>query len=258
MLLAINAQNTAITLGCFDEDGSLRAVARIATETRHTADQYACQINSVLRLRGYAASDICGAVLCCVVPTLSSVLSDAVQILCGCRVINVSTGVKTGLKIEMDNPRAMGSDLVCVAVEAVAQSRLPALVVDMNTATTFAALDKRGVLVGYAIAPGVRIGLDALREQAAQLPSISLMRAEHKLIGKNTVDAMASGVLFGAASMVDGMIAKFREQLGDTLTVYLTGTDAPLVATKMGESVHRIDDMILHGLYRIWIKNRRK
>ena len=257
MLLAINAQNTAITLGCFDDEEHLRVVARIATETRHTADQYACQIDSVLRLRGYAASEIYGAVLCSVVPSLSTVLRDAVQILCGCEAINVSTGVKTGLNIEIDNPRALGSDLVCVAVEA-AHGKLPALVVDMNTATTFTALDSRGVLVGSAIAPGVSIGLDALREKAAQLPSISLTRGEDRLIGKNTVDAMASGVLYGAASMVDGMIAKFREQLDGSLTVYLTGTDAPLVAGKLCEPVQRTDDMVLYGMHRIWVKNRRK
>lgn len=258
MLLAINAQNTAITLGCFDDEDHLRVVARIATETRHTADQYACQIDSVLRLRGYTASEIYGAVLCSVVPTLSTVLRDAVKILCDCETINVSTGVKTGLNIEIDNPRALGSDLVCVAVEAAAHGQLPALVVDMNTAITFTALDSRGVLVGSAIAPGVRIGLDALREKAAQLPSISLSGAEDKLIGKNTVDAMASGVLYGAASMADGMIGKFREELGTSLTVYMTGIDAPLVVGRMKEPVKRMDDMVLYGMHRVWVKNRKR
>ncbi|MGM9629694.1 type III pantothenate kinase [Butyricicoccus sp.] len=258
MLLAINAQNSAIALGCFDEDGHLRAVARIAAEDTHTADQYACQIDSVLHLRGYSSAEIYGAVLCSVVPSLNAVLHDAVKILCGCEVVSVSSGVKTGLSIQTENPRALGSDLVCVAVEAAAQNRLPALVVDMNTATTFTALDSRGVLVGSAIAPGVRTGLETLREKAAQLPSISLTLPENRLLGKNTVDAMASGVLNGAASMVDGMIGRCREQLGDGLTVYLTGTDAPLIAGRMREQVRHMDDMVLYGLYRIWLKNRKK
>lgn len=257
MLLAINAQNSVIALGCFDEGGTLRAVARIAAVTACTADQYACQIDGVLRLRGYSSAEIFGAVLCSVVPSLNGVLHDAVRILCGCEVVSVSSGVKTGLSIQMENPRALGSDLVCVALEAASQGRLPAVVIDMNTATTFTALDRRSVLVGSMIAPGVRTGLEALREKAAQLPSISLTLPEKRLLGKNTVDAMASGVLNGAASMVDGMICRCREQLGEDLTVYLTGTDAPLVAGRMREPVRRADDMVLHGLYRIWLKNRK-
>ena len=258
MLLAVNAQNAAITLGCFDEGGKLCVVAHIATEPRHTADKYACQIDSVLRLHGYTASEIYGAVLCSVVPALNAVLCDAVKMLCGCQVISVSSGVKTGLSIQVENPRAVGTDLVCVAVEAAAHQKLPALIIDMNTATTFTALDARGVLVGSAIAPGVSLGLDALHEKAAQLPSIDLTRSETNVMGKNTVDAMASGVLNGAASMADGMIARFRQQLGDTMTVYLTGTHAHLIAPHMREKVHKADDMVLYGLYRIWVKNRKK
>lgn len=258
MLLAINIQNSAITLGCFDREGNLGMVARIAAETHHTPDQYACQIDSVLRLHHCSAEGIYGAVLCSVVPSLNAVLHDAVGILCGCETVNVASGVKTGLRIETDNPRALGSDLVCVAVEAAAHNRLPALVIDMNTATTFTALDRQGALVGSMIAPGIRLGLDALHEKAAQLPSISLTRPHCKLLGKNTVEAMASGVLHGAASMADGMIAKCRQQLGKDLTVYLTGTDAPLAAQYLQEPVHRMDDMVLYGLYRIWIKNHKK
>ena len=257
MLLAINIQNSTITLGCFDEAAKLHAVAHIATESRHTADQYACQIESVLRLRGFVPAEMHGAVLCSVVPMLSAVIQEAVEMLCCCEVVNVSSGVKTGLSIQTDNPRALGSDLVCVAVEAAALGRLPALVVDMNTATTFTALNARGVLAVSIIAPVIQIGLDALHEKAAQLPSISLNRKTVRLLGKNTVDAMASGVLHGAASMVDGMIAKCRQQLGDNLTVYLTGTEAPMAAAYMQEKVHRMDDMVLYGLYRIWTKNRK-
>ena len=258
MLLAINAQNSTITLGCFDEGENLCIVAQIATEPRHTADQYACQFDSVLRLHGYTASEIYGAVLCSVVPLLNTVLCDAVKLLCNCDVVSVSSGVKTGLSIQTENPRSVGTDLVCVAVEAAAKNKLPALIVDMNTATTFTALDNRGVLVGSAIAPGVYLGMDALHEKAAQLPSISLTRSEKCVIGKNTVDAMTSGVLNGAASMVDGMISRFREQLGEDLTVYLTGANANLVCGRMKEHVHHVDNMILYGLYRIWTKNRKK
>ena len=121
MLLAINIQNSAITLGCFDRQGNLCVVSHIASETRQTAEQYACGIDSVLRLRGCDAGKISGAIICSVVPALSGVLREAVEILCRCEVVNVSSGVKTGLSIRMDNPRVVGSDLVCVAVEAAAK-----------------------------------------------------------------------------------------------------------------------------------------
>lgn len=257
MLLAINIQNSIITIGCFEGE-ELRGVSHIAADTRLTADQYACQISSVLHLKGYSPSEIDGAVMCSVVPALTSVIPDALQLLCRCRCINVGSGIRTGLNLEVDNPRAFGSDLVCVAVEAAALKKLPALVIDMNTAITFTALDSRGVLSGSAIAPGIHISLDALRENAAQLPAISLNREIPKVIGKNTVDAMTSGVLYGAASMLDGMIARFRAQLGENLTVYLTGADAELVAPLMQEHTERRDDMVLYGLHRIWHKNCRK
>lgn len=258
MLLAINIQNSAITLGCFDRQGNLCVVSHIASETRQTAEQYACGIDSVLRLRGCDASKISGAIICSVVPALSGVLREAVEILCRCEVVNVSSGVKTGLSIRMDNPRVVGSDLVCVAVEAAAKKQLPALVIDMNTAVTFTALDESGALVGSIIAPGMRIGLESLHTKAAQLPSIGLTRPHTGLLGKNTMDAMASGMLNGTASMIDGMIGRCRDQLGDNLTVYLTGTDAELAAPYLTETVRRVDDMVLYGLYRIWMKNKRR
>ena len=143
-------------------------------------------------------------------------------------------------------------------MEAAAKKQLPALVIDMNTAVTFTALDESGALVGSIIAPGMRIGLESLHTKAAQLPSIGLTRPHTGLLGKNTMDAMASGMLNGTASMMDGMIGRCRDQLGDNLTVYLTGTDAELAAPYLTETVRRVDDMVLYGLHRIWIKNKRR
>lgn len=257
MLLAINIQNSVITMGCFSEE-KLCAVTHIAAETHLTAEQYACQINSVLSLCGFSSAQIDGAIMCSVVPKLSSRIPEALMLLSGCKTVNVASGVKTGLNLEVDNPRGLGSDLVCVAVEAAAHGALPALVIDMNTAITFTALDSRGVLVGSAIAPGLHTGLDALRDKAAQLPAISLKRKEPKLAAKNTVEAMASGVLYGAASMTDGMIVRFRKQLGENMTVYLTGADAELIAPLMQEQIKCSENMVLYGLHRIWNRNRRK
>lgn len=256
MLLAINAQNTFITIGCFRR-GELEVVTRLATEPRHTADQYACSIADVLRLHSVDRRQIGGAILCSVVPALSSVLRQAVETLFHCPVTSVSAGVKTGLNMKIDHPHLVGSDLVCLAVEAVARGQLPCAVVDMGTATTFTAVDGRGVMVGTAIAPGVRLGLEALRAQAAQLPSVVLDRSV-PLIGKNTMDAISSGVLYGAACMVDGMIGRLRTQLGEELTVYLTGPYADMVAGLMQETVTEEPYLALMGLQKIWEKNKKR
>lgn len=256
MLLAINAQNTFITIGCFRKD-QLEVVTRLATEPRHSADQYACAISDVLRLRAVDRRQIGGAILCSVVPALSSVLRQAVETLFHCPVISVSAGIKTGLNMKIDHPHMLGSDLVCLAVESVSRGKLPCVAVDMGTATTFTVVDKDGVMVGTAIAPGVHLGLEALRQQAAQLPSVILDQSV-QLIGKNTMDSLSSGVLYGAASMVDGMIQRLREQLGEELTVYLTGPDAPYVADLMKEETVREPHLALMGLRKIWEKNKKK
>jgi type III pantothenate kinase len=255
MLLAINAQNTFITIGCFRR-GQLEIVTQLATEPRHTADQYACSIADVLRLHRVDRKQIGGAILCSVVPALSSVLRQAVETLFHCPVISVSAGVKTGLNMKIDHPHLVGSDLVCLAVEAVARGQLPCLAVDLGTATTFTAVDRSGVMVGTAIAPGIRLGLEALREQAAQLPAV-VLDSSVPLIGKNTMDAISSGVLHGAASMVDGMIQRFRAQLGEEMTVYLTGQYIDLVAERMQEQTVKEPHLALMGLQKIWEKNKK-
>lgn len=256
MLLAINVQNTFITLGCFRK-GELVTVTQLATETRHTEDEYACAISDVLRLHEVQRSDIGGAVISSVVPALSGVLRKAVETLFHCHVVTVSAGVKTGLNLKIDHPQMLGSDLVSLAVAAAAKQAVPCVIVDLGTATTFTALDQSGTLVGTAIAPGVRLGLEALREQAAQLPSVTLDRTG-PVLGKNTMDAMRSGVLCGTASLVDGMIGRIREQLGDGMAVYLTGQYAPLIAPFLRERAGVEPQMALEGLRLIWERNKRK
>ncbi len=256
MLLAINAQNTFITLGCFRK-GELKTVTQLATEPRHTADQYACAIADLLRLHRVELDQIGGTVLCSVVPALNNVLRGAVEILFQCPIVTVSAGVKTGLNMKIDNPHMLGSDLVSLAVEAVSRGKLPCVVVDLGTATTFTAVDRNGIMVGTAIAPGVRLGLEALREHAAQLPSVTL--DQHvPFIGKNTMDALRSGILNGAASMTDGMIGRMRELLGEPMMVYLTGHYAGMIQPLMREKVQSEPHLALMGLQKIWERNKKR
>ncbi|MGM9648852.1 MAG: type III pantothenate kinase [Butyricicoccaceae bacterium] len=257
MVLAVNAENTYIALGGFTESG-LRFCAHIATAPFRTADQYACDLLSMLTLYHVSEEPIEGAVLCSVVPSITSVLTEALRRISGHEPMNISSGVRTGLNIKIENPRQLGSDLVCLAVEAAATLPMPCLIVAADTATTFTALNASGTMVGSAIAPGLLIGLTALRTHAAQLPSIRPEAPEHGVMGCNTTDSMRSGVLFGHACMIDGMIQRFSEALGGDITVALTGAYSELLAPHLRTQTYRYPDLALHGLYRIWKKNKKR
>lgn len=257
MVLAVNAENTYITVGGFTENG-LQFCAHIATAPFRTSDQYACDFLSIFSLYHTTEESIEGAVLCSVVPSITAALTEALRRISRREPMNISSGVRTGLNIKIDNPRQLGSDLVCLAVEAAATLPKPCLIVAADTATTFTALDASGTMVGSAIAPGLLIGLSALRTYAAQLPSIRPEVPEHGVLGCNTVDSMRSGVLFGHACMIDGMIHRFSDVLGGHITVALTGAYSDLLEPHLLTQVRHCPELALHGLYRIWKKNRKK
>ncbi|MGN1030173.1 MAG: type III pantothenate kinase [Butyricicoccaceae bacterium] len=257
MVLAVNAENTYIALGGFTE-GELRFHAHIATAPFRTADQYACDLLNMLALYHMTEEPIEGAVLCSVVPSISAALTEALRRISGHTPMNIASGVRTGLNLKIDNPRQLGSDLVCLAVEAAATLPKPCLVVAADTATTFTALDASGTMVGSAIAPGLSIGLAALRTHAAQLPSIRPEVPEHGVMGRNTIESMRSGVLFGHACMIDGMVQRFAAALGGSITVALTGTHSELLAPQLHTQVRLCPELALHGLYRIWKKNKKR
>lgn len=257
MVLAVNAENTYIALGGFAEDG-LQFCAHIASAPFRTADQYACDLLGMLTLYRVSDEPIEGAVLCSVVPAITMPLTEALRRISGHEPMNISSGVRTGLNLKIDNPRQLGSDLVCLAVEAAASLPKPCLIVAADTATTFTALDAAGTMVGSAIAPGLMIGLDALHTHAAQLPSVRAEIPDHGVAGRNTIDSMRSGVLFGHACMIDGMIARFSEALGGGITAALTGTYSGLLAPHLRTQTRLFPDMALCGLYRIWKKNKKR
>ena len=167
----------------------------------------------------------------------------------------VGPGIKTGLNIKIDNPAQTGADLVCVSVAAIKKYPLPSIVIDMGTATSITALDKDGNFLGGSIIPGVRISLDALTNRTAQLPQISL-GDNAEIIGKNTVDAMRSGVLLGQASMIDGMIKKYKKVLGDDMTVIATGGIAGRIVRHCEEEIIYDENLLLDGLRFLYEKNQ--
>ena len=169
-------------------------------------------------------------------------------------MLTVYPGVNTGLNIRIDNPAQLGSDMVCVSVAALAKYPAPSIVADLGTATKISVLDRKGNMVGCAIMPGVMIGLEALSSRTAQLPQIDL-DGDVRLIGTNTVDSMRSGIILGTASMIDGMADRFREELGQDLTVVTTGGLSAEIVPHCRTKVIHDQDICLEGLRMIYEKN---
>ena len=250
----MNVNNTNVTLGVFDGD-SLRATWRFGTDMRKQADEYGVLILSLLAHGGLSASDIDEAVMASVVPDLEPIF----EAMCGryfsIAPLNVQAGVRTGLRILYDPPREVGSDRVADAVAAIHAYGPPLIIVDLGTATVFDAISREGDYIGGAIAPGLGIGSEALFQRAAKLYRVELSRPA-AAIGRNTVTAMQSGIIFGHVGLVEGMVARFKEELGDDAKVIGTGGYAKLIAQETSV-IDAVDPgLTLQGLRLIYELNR--
>jgi len=254
MILTVDVGNTNIVLGAFEND-KLKFTSRVATEASKMEDQYAIEFADILRLYGFESSQFNGAIISTVVPPLIPVLKSALKKLLNCKVMVVGPGIKTGLNIKIDNPAILGSDLVCAAVGALKKYTPPLIIFDLGTATTITAIDKTGALLGGSIFPGVKVSLQALSHATAQLPHINTELEGNLVIGANTIDSMKSGIVLGTASMMDGMIERYREILGENTTVLATGGLAPSIANHCRQEVIVEPDLISDGLYSIYKKN---
>jgi len=254
MLLTIDIGNTNIVLGGFDGD-ELTFVARIATNAVKTEDEYATKIRSILALHEVDKTSVKGAIISSVVPPLNSVMKKAIKIVYGIEALMVGPGIKTGINILCDNPSTVGADLICACVAAHHIYGSPSLVIDMGTATKMMVMNKSGAFIGVSIIPGVNIALKALASGTAQLPQISL-EAPGSVIGKNTIDCMRSGVVYGNASMIDGMIERFNDEMGEELKVIATGGLASTIVCHCKHAILLDDDLLLKGLRILYEKNK--
>lgn len=253
MILAIDIGNTNTVFGCMDQD-IIYFVSRVSTDLLRTEDQYAVELKDIFRLYDASPDLIDGAIISSVVPQLCNILSLAVQKVTGKVPLIVGPGIKTGLNIKIDNPAQLGSDLAVSAVAVLAEYKKPIIVIDMGTATTLTAVDKTGAYIGGAILPGVRISLDALTKSTAQLTGISL-DAPKSIMGTNTFDAMRSGLIFGSAAMIDGMVERMTEFLGGEATAVATGGLARFVIPHCKSKIFYDDLLMLKGLRIIYNKN---
>ena len=255
MILAIDIGNTNIVLGGLEGE-EITFEARMATDHIKTSDQYCIDLKAMLSLFEVNPTSLEGAIVSSVVPPVMQSVSKALERLTGRRPMIVGPGLKTGLRIAIDNPAQAGSDLVVAAVAVLEEYGAPACIIDMGTATTISALDRDGRFCGGTIYPGVRLSLNALTTGTAQLPAISLEAPRHP-IGTNTVDSMRSGMLFGTACMLDGMVKRFEEELGYPTKVLATGGLAPLVAPLCRHKIILDDKLLLKGLRSIYRRNAR-
>lgn len=254
MILTVDVGNTNIVLGGYEND-RLKFTSRIATEACKMEDQYAIDFCDIFRLYGFKPCQFDGAIISSVVPQLVPVLKRALEKLLKCRVMIVGPGLKTGLNIKIDNPGSTGADLVCAAVGALAKYAPPLIIFDLGTATTISAINEQKQMIGGSIIPGVKVSLNALAKMTAQLPYIDTELSGKVIIGTNTIDAMKSGIVLGTASMMDGMIARYREVLGENANVIVSGGLAPSITPHCKTDVIIDNDLLIDGLYLIYKKN---
>lgn len=254
MILTIDIGNTNIVLGGFDDE-KLRFISRISTNAKKTDAEYATKLKSILSLYGVDESEVSGAAISSVVPILTQTMANALKIVFKVKAVIVGPGIKTGINLLADNPAQVGADLICACVAAAKLYTPPVLIIDMGTATKFMLVDESKSFTGVSIMPGVEISLKALTGGAAQLPQISLVPPK-KLLGTNTIDCMRSGIIYGNAAMLDGMIDRIGDEVKSELTIVATGGLSRSIIPYCRHDVILDDDLILKGLLIIYNKNK--
>ncbi len=253
MILTVDIGNSNIVLGGVRGDAIIFK-ARIRTDITKTSDEYCIDLKMLLDVYGISVADIEGGIIGSVVPQVLNSMKTAIRKLTGKEPLVVGPGLKTGLQIRIENPNQAGADLVAAAVAALKAYPAPLIVVDMGTATTMTVLDGNGAMIGGCIAPGVKIALDALTERTALLPGLQLDQPK-RVIGRNTTDCMRSGVMLGAACMIDGMVDRMEAELGCTATVVATGGIAKFVVPMCKRPVIYDKDLLLKGLSILYREN---
>jgi type III pantothenate kinase len=254
MLLAIDIGNTGIKLGIFDDD-KLTATWTLATSIQRTSDEYGTLLLNLMKQQKLLPSRIKGATLCGVVPPLVTTFVDLCQKYLHHKPLVVEAGVKTGIRIRLDNPREVGTDRVVGAVAAHYLYGEPVIIIDLGTAITFDIISEDGDYLGGAIVPGINIALEALFARTAMLPRIELVRPK-KVIGRNTVSAMQSGIIFGYISLMEGMVQRIDKELGAKSKVVATGGYAYQIAKETPVIDIINPDLVLTGLRLIYEMNR--
>ena len=255
MVLTVVVSNDRIRCGVYS-NSALNVSFQVAADLSRTKDEYLALFHGILYAHGISPDDISAAILASVVPPLTDVVAAAIQAITKTAPMLVGPGIKTGLNIRIENPAQLGSDIVALTVGGSAKYSAPIVLIDLGVATTVSVINSTGEFLGTIIAPGVRLSLAALSSAAANLPDVSLGKPR-SLIGKNTVDSMQSGAVYGAAAMIDGLIERIvRDQsCPQNPKIIATGELAPLIAAHCAHKLEINPDLMLDGLYTLYLKN---
>lgn len=253
-ILALDVGNTNIVMGWI-VDGTTQGTARFQSRVGETEVEYAIRIKDILDLYGQGTKSFDGAIISSVVGPLTGVLSRALKILTGLDPLVVSSEMKHDLNIAIDDPKTLGADLLVGGVAAAEYYGLPAIMIDMGTATTIFAVDSKKNFLGGAIIPGIKLAYRALASGTSLLPDIGITPPE-KTVSTNTIDCMLSGAVFGSAAMIDGMVERMEAELGERCVVVATGGLAYCVAPYCKREIILDDELLLKGLWALYIKNK--
>ncbi|MBR1732089.1 MAG: type III pantothenate kinase [Ruminococcus sp.] len=255
MLLCTDVGNTNIKFALYENDKIVLKL-RFSTDLKKTEDEFAAEMHTVFKINNVDSKKIDGSIISSVVPKVTKPLCDAIMKLTGVQTIVIGPGVKSGLNLRIDNPATLGADILCMCVAVKELYPCPSIVIGLGTATTIVYLDKDKSYCGGAIFPGVNISLDALTNHGALLPSVDL-NPPKKAICTNTEDCIKSGIIFGTASMLDGMIERYKDETGELASVIATGGLAPSIVKNCKNEIIINDDLVLDGLKIIYSKNKK-
>ena len=255
MIIAVDIGNSNIVIGGIQDDHILFE-ARLRTDATKTSDEYSIDLKMIFDIHRICLEQIEGSIIASVVPQVLNSIKTALWKLTGKNSLVVGPGVKTGLNIKLENPNQTGADLVVGCVAAIRAYKPPLIVVDMGTATTIEVVDGTGAFIGGCICPGVRISLDALTQRTALLPGLQLDQPK-RAIGRNTVDCMRSGIMYGTAAMIDGLLNRMEEEAGQTLNIITTGGISRFVTPLCRRKMIYDKDLLLKGLWILYEQNRK-
>ena len=254
MILVIDIGNTNIVAGCV-EGKNILFRERLSTAHRATRLEYSVLFKTAFDMYKVDYRAIEGAIISSVVPSVTNIVKEAIDKLCGISVMVVGPGLKTGISIIIDNPAQLGSDLVVDAVAGIEEYPLPQIIVDMGTATTVSVINSKKQFLGGAILPGVAVSHDALIGRTSQLPKVAFEKPK-KIIGSNTIDSIKSGILYGNAGAIEGIVDRFENELGEKCTVIATGGLAKVIVPLCKRDIIVDEDLLLKGLMLIYEKNK--